>query len=1078
MELLILQFGRKNCIMIRLLLALGTLLLAFTSYSQTLTELQTFRGSDTPNGTGIVLTRFGHSMDIDGNTMVVSEPYNGGGLVYVFELINNQWTEVAKLTASDNALNDDFGLSVAIDGDVIVVGAPSKEAAVTLEGAVYIYEKPVSGWISSTETIKLVSPRAGAISSFGNSVDIKGDELLIGASNEDVGAVANPGRMYVYTRTTSSWTSATVEAELTSTSIGAGDKLGLSATFEDDYIVSTALTGSSAGTLHVYEKPVSGTWINATVEDQLLLSATRSFDDRLGGQLHASNDFIVTISADDINTPTVYEPRLHVFYRSTGTWSTETNVNEVVNYGLPSYFNVPGFNTTTQSEYAIESIGNILLIGNGSSSGPSNMSSSGSLLITRFGSQPSDFQTIVEINGTDFDNTGMFGGEIVVSGSKVLVSSNREDIGGVVRFFDFSYSNSATQNLCPGQSIVFGTQTITSSGVYNETFTSVEGLDSLVTLTVNISDLAISTSKTDNICFGESNGEINVGTTGGNSPYEYSIDGTNYGSSPSFSFLSAGNYTVYIRDADGCIVDDNVTITEPAQITLDQLNVTDCECFGEASGRIDVATLGGTGAIEFSLDGTNFSSSPLTGIAAGLYNITARDVNGCEEVIATGVMVGEPPATMTPSISGGNATTYGTSLANQMLVPNASDLEIEYFQVFDIVGGALYKSDGTTLISDGDFVAVAEGQAGVVFDPTTSGSGMFSIRPAGADRLPCVNLAASVMQSISIAEAPLTITILDETITYGSTPALTLDYTGFVNGEDESVFTTNPVITNSVTNTTLPGSYVSTVSGAVAPNYIITNYVDGTIVVNKAILQTIAADASMTYGDASLPTFSFNYMGFVNGEDESVLDAEPSSATTTATVDSDAGSYTIQVSQDGMDDNYDFTYVDGELIINKATLTATADDKVISEDEPLPVLTFTYAGFVNNEDASVIDTEPTTSITISDSSTPGLYEITITGGDDNNYTFNLVNGQLTINDVLSATDDLSEIAVFPNPTIHRLHFEQEVKKAEVLSVDGKMLIEGRDIQSLDLSSLPIGIYLVKFAIDSNSELRKVRVIKK
>ena len=370
--------------MIRLLLALGILLVAQISYSQTLTELQTFRGSDTPNETGIVFTRFGFSMDMDGNTLVVTEPYNGGGLAYVFELVNNQWTEVAKLTASDNAGDDNFGLSVAIEGDVIVVGSPNKEATVTLEGAVYIYEKPVSGWASATETIKLVSPNAGAISSFGSSVDVSGDELLIGALNEDVGAVANAGRIYVYTRTTSSWTSATIEAELTTSSIGAGDKLGgQEATFEDDYIVSSALTGSNAGTLHIYEKPASGTWVNATVEDQLLLSATRSMDDRLGGLVHASDDFIVTLSADDFTTPMNYEPRMHVFHRATGKWSTELNVNEVVNYALPSYFSLPSFGLTGIGNYSIKSIGDILLIGNGASVGPSNTNASGSLLITR-----------------------------------------------------------------------------------------------------------------------------------------------------------------------------------------------------------------------------------------------------------------------------------------------------------------------------------------------------------------------------------------------------------------------------------------------------------------------------------------------------------------------------------------------------------------------------------------------------------------------------------------------------------------------------------------------------------------------
>ncbi|MEO1254709.1 MAG: leucine-rich repeat protein, partial [Bacteroidota bacterium] len=97
--------------------------------------------------------------------------------------------------------------------------------------------------------------------------------------------------------------------------------------------------------------------------------------------------------------------------------------------------------------------------------------------------------------------------------------------------------------------------------------------------------------------------------------------------------------------------------------------------------------------------------------------------------------------------------------------------------------------------------------------------------------------------------------------------------------------------------------------------------------------------------------------------------------------------------------------------IAKAPLTVTAEDVSITENDALPALTFRYAGFVNDEDESVLDTEPTIS-TAGVAGTAGEYVITLSGGVDDNYDFTLVNGTLIIEEVLGLIE--SQLTVYPN----------------------------------------------------------------
>ncbi|MFM7329163.1 MAG: MBG domain-containing protein, partial [Bacteroidota bacterium] len=257
--------------------------------------------------------------------------------------------------------------------------------------------------------------------------------------------------------------------------------------------------------------------------------------------------------------------------------------------------------------------------------------------------------------------------------------------------------------------------------------------------------------------------------------------------------------------------------------------------------------------------------------------------------------------------------------------------------------------------------------------------------------------------TLTVNKATLTATADNKTKAYGdANPALTISYSGFKNSETASVIDTAPTVTTTATTASSAGTYPITVSGGTDNNYAFT-YASGTLTVTRAIVTATADNKSRLYGDSN-PVLTISYSGFRNGDNETTLDALPAAATA-ATPVSNAGTYPITLSG-GSDNNYTLTLVNGTLTVNKATLTATADNASRAYGEANPVFTVTYSGFKNSETASVIDTPPAAASIATLTSNTGSYPITLSGGTDNNYIFTLSGGTLTVTKAtLTATAD-------------------------------------------------------------------------
>lgn len=180
---------------------------------------------------------FGRAVAIDGDVIVVGAEKGVknnaiiGGAVYVFRRQGMSWNEEAKLTASDAAYHDRFGAAVDVSGDVILVGAKDNDAQGAESGAAYIFEREAES-ATWSQTQQLLGPGGDAGDQFGYAVSIDGARAIVGAWLAD-GEAATTGTAHLYHRSGNSW--------------AAGDTLQLpGGAYGDGFGASVAISGDCA----------------------------------------------------------------------------------------------------------------------------------------------------------------------------------------------------------------------------------------------------------------------------------------------------------------------------------------------------------------------------------------------------------------------------------------------------------------------------------------------------------------------------------------------------------------------------------------------------------------------------------------------------------------------------------------------------------------------------------------------------------------------------------------------------------------------------------------------------------------
>ncbi len=245
------------------------------------TEIGQLSASDGATG-----DEFGGSVAISGNTIVVGAVLADSnlGAAYVFTEPSSGWgdmTQVAELTASDGVAGDGFGDAVSISGNTIVVGADNASVGANgSQGAAYVFTEPAAGWANMTQTAKLVAPNGQADADFGEAVSIGGNTIIVGADNPD--HLNAEGAAYVYTEPSTGWANMTQAAELTASDGTASDFFGSSVSISGNTVVVGAWdanvgANTGQGTAYVFTEPTGG-WANRTQTAKLTASDGAAYD--------------------------------------------------------------------------------------------------------------------------------------------------------------------------------------------------------------------------------------------------------------------------------------------------------------------------------------------------------------------------------------------------------------------------------------------------------------------------------------------------------------------------------------------------------------------------------------------------------------------------------------------------------------------------------------------------------------------------------------------------------------------------------------------------------------------------------
>jgi hypothetical protein len=168
--------------------------------------------------------------------------------------------------------------------------------------------------------------------------------------------------------------------------------------------------------------------------------------------------------------------------------------------------------------------------------------------------------------------------------------------------------------------------------------------------------------------------------------------------------------------------------------------------------------------------------------------------------------------------------------------------------------------------------------------------------------------------------------------------------------------------------------------------------VNGDFQITKAPLNIFADNKTKVYGETN-PELTFSYVGFMNGDNSSVLNTLP-----TANLVGDGiivGEYEIELTGPQAD-NYSVNYHNAKLNVEKAVLTVRADNKSANFNQAIPMLTLSYSGFVYGEGIGHLTTAPVAFTSAVQGSPEGDYDIEVSGGVADNYSFNYVKGVLTI----------------------------------------------------------------------------------
>ncbi len=354
---------------------------------------------------------------VSGNTMVVGAAGTtvGGnsseGAAYVFTESGSAWTQTAELTELSGAANDNFGNSVAISGNTVVVGAPDATVGGIEQGAAYVFTESGSSW---TQTAELTVSNG---TSLGTSVAISADGTIVAAGG---------GAAYVFTESGSTWTQA---AELTDGA--AGDGFGRSVAIDsatDTVVVrasSATVNGNTdQGAAYVFTEPTGG-WVNMTQTAELTASDGAA-GDYFGSSVSISGSTVVVGASWDTVGGNYRQGAAYVFTEPSGGWTNMTQTAKLTSSDGHGGVNMPAGSNGDCFGSSVSISGNTVVVGADNAWGENP--GQGAAYV--FQSTSGVWTQTQKLTASDGAAGDWFGCSVGFNGSTVVVGAPHATVGG------------------------------------------------------------------------------------------------------------------------------------------------------------------------------------------------------------------------------------------------------------------------------------------------------------------------------------------------------------------------------------------------------------------------------------------------------------------------------------------------------------------------------------------------------------------------------------------------------------------------------------------------------------------------
>lgn len=217
-----------------------------------------------------------------------------------------------------------------------------------------------------------------------------------------------------------------------------------------------------------------------------------------------------------------------------------------------------------------------------------------------------------------------------------------------------------------------------------------DNISNVIKITVSPEFTVTGITSVSPTCNGYNNGSATVNTAGGIAPYTYSWNTTPVQTNQTATGLLAGvNYSVTVTDAALCVVTDNITLTEPAAISLGSVTANPVTgCFGDTNGSIQITGTGGTPNYTYTLylgatliatqTPVHPASADFTGLATGTYSVNITDINGCPEYIESNIVVSEPPQLLINDVIITDVVCHGESTGTLTIMATGGTGAITY----------------------------------------------------------------------------------------------------------------------------------------------------------------------------------------------------------------------------------------------------------------------------------------------------------------------------------------------------------------------------------------------------------------